>query len=366
MNNPEGGDMTRSILIVALALPLAIGNAQVTITAADVGVQLTPGNTLTNREDTQTKSVNVGEPGATSWDFSGLLTDTVQVLTSVSAASTPYIGDFPSATHALQTDVSYEGITATLYQYLRLATNFENVGSKASVESAFGTLALTTTNAPNEIVYGLPCTLGTTWTSTHTSTQTVTIGIATISTTVTAHNARYLVDAYGPMTLPGSYGTHQALRIRKIDTIQKDQNPPYTALSYNFIAANGASVLLTACDTLALSGVIPLCGGLQWSAPINTDVQVADALPKEIRLHQNYPNPFNPVTTIGYELPAKAYVTLKVYDILGREMAVLANGVQEPGFKSVRFDAAGLASGVYMYRLQAGDVVATKRLLVLR
>lgn len=96
--------------------------------------------------------------------------------------------------------------------------------------------------------------------------------------------------------------------------------------------------------------------------------------PTVFELDQNYPNPFNPSTTIPYQLPVDGLVTLKVFDLLGREIATLVNEQQKAGYYRVTFDANRLASGVYFYRLQArstnggkaGDFAATKRLMVLK
>jgi hypothetical protein len=81
--------------------------------------------------------------------------------------------------------------------------------------------------------------------------------------------------------------------------------------------------------------------------------------PKEYRLEQNYPNPFNPVTTILYQLPADSKVTLKVYDILGSEVAELVNEVQSAGYKEVKFGGSKYSSGVYIYRLSAESGTGT-------
>jgi hypothetical protein len=88
--------------------------------------------------------------------------------------------------------------------------------------------------------------------------------------------------------------------------------------------------------------------------------------PSKSSLLQNYPNPFNPSTNISYQLPVAKHVKLVVFDVLGREVATLVDGVEEPGYKSVMWDASGVASGVYFYRLQAGDFVQTRKLLLLR
>jgi hypothetical protein len=89
-------------------------------------------------------------------------------------------------------------------------------------------------------------------------------------------------------------------------------------------------------------------------------------LPKVFSLAQNFPNPFNPSTRIRYQLPAASKVTLIVYDLLGREVAVLADEKKEPGNFEVEFNASGLASGVYIYRLTAGSYVSTRKMITLK
>ena len=86
----------------------------------------------------------------------------------------------------------------------------------------------------------------------------------------------------------------------------------------------------------------------------------------EFRRAQNYPNPFNPSTTIRYELPKGSIVRLSVYDILGREVTLLVNEGKNAGVYELKFDAQRLSSGVYFYRLKAGDFTQTKRFTVLK
>ncbi len=90
------------------------------------------------------------------------------------------------------------------------------------------------------------------------------------------------------------------------------------------------------------------------------------ALPSTFSLSQNYPNPFNPTTTITYDLPRLSEATLTVYDVLGRQVSLLASGTQPADTYELTFDATELPSGIYFYRLQAGDYVETKRMVVLR
>ncbi|MHB1687965.1 MAG: T9SS type A sorting domain-containing protein [Ignavibacteriaceae bacterium] len=93
---------------------------------------------------------------------------------------------------------------------------------------------------------------------------------------------------------------------------------------------------------------------------------ISNKIPKTYALEQNYPNPFNPTTIIKYDLPKAGQVTLKVYDILGREVATLYNGNQLAGTYNVSFDASQLASGVYFYQLKSGDYVSIKKMVLLK
>jgi hypothetical protein len=88
--------------------------------------------------------------------------------------------------------------------------------------------------------------------------------------------------------------------------------------------------------------------------------------PATFSLAQNFPNPFNPVTTIGYHLPIRTHVTLRVLNLIGQEVALLVNEVQDPGRKSVVFDGAELTSGMYYYQLSAGAFSQTRKLVLLR
>ncbi len=88
--------------------------------------------------------------------------------------------------------------------------------------------------------------------------------------------------------------------------------------------------------------------------------------PVSCRLFQNYPNPFNPVTSIKFRIQNSEFTTLKVFDLLGRELTTLVNEIKDPGSYTVRWNASGQPSGVYLYRLQAGNFVQTKRMIVLK
>lgn len=118
------------------------------------------------------------------------------------------------------------------------------------------------------------------------------------------------------------------------------------AVNYDFMSSDTSNA-----DTLDVSTGIE-----QYGKPV----------PNEFRLSQNFPNPFNPSTAIRYQLSAVSHVTLRVYDVLGRAVATLVNGVKQPGSYEVSFDGSGLPSGVYFCKLDAGGYHQTRKLLLLK
>ncbi len=107
--------------------------------------------------------------------------------------------------------------------------------------------------------------------------------------------------------------------------------------------------------------------GIYYAGVQLTGVRIVSSrIPSKFELDQNYPNPFNPTTTINYAIPTRSHVTLSVFNTLGQKVIELVNGEKDAGSYSIAFKAAGLASGVYLYRIQAGSFVQTKKLVVVK
>ena len=151
-------------------------------------------------------------------------------------------------------------------------------------------------------------------------------------------------------------------------------NADGAATDATFSIPNGIAASVTG-DTLYVNDAVSTSGGC-FNGPLNpvvvrrivltsaTDVEEDEARPEAFVLAQNYPNPFNPSTRIAYRLPRASAVTLEVYDVLGRTVATLAEGLRPAGQHTARFDASGLPSGIYLYRLRAGAVVRTRTMLL--
>ncbi len=364
----------RYVLICAYAGSFASAVAQNPITAADVSQKLAVGNTVVNISDTMMVSANIGAPGHSSWDFSGLLSHTAITLKSVALATVPtdLLSQFPGATHALKTSLagSFSGVPGTisgdLYFFVTLGANLLNPGNMGAGTITIPPLnalpgQLQISNSPPDTTYALPSTLGTKWGSTYSATTAVTVGGYPFSSSTKNHALSYVVDAYGTMTMPGG-GQFEALRIRKED------NASGKSVGYIFLTKSGASVQLSASDPAAPdSGVIGIeRKSVTWTGPFTTDVRTSPGTPAEFLLMQNYPNPFNPSTIIEYRVGTTSHVLLKVYDVLGREVTQLVDDVQQPGIHSVQFSAAHLAGGVYYYTLRTGTFVQTRAMVLVK
>jgi hypothetical protein len=159
-------------------------------------------------------------------------------------------------------------------------------------------------------------------------------------------------------------------------TLPGDPNAVVETYDVDVTGLEGGAALLLASGFLspadnnngpAFGVLIVLPDGTAFLAPTSTSIDDERAMtPSSFELKGNYPNPFNPSTVIRYNVPNTADVTLAVYDMLGRQVALLVNGVQTAGSYDVTFNANNLSSGVYLYRLQSGDFVQTQKMMLVK
>jgi hypothetical protein len=145
-------------------------------------------------------------------------------------------------------------------------------------------------------------------------------------------------------------------------------NGPNEIEAVPVVAVNSTQIAFAWDDNRRQAGRSDIYGKLvNWNWDGVTDVEIIDEnIPKEFSLWQNYPNPFNPLTKIKYQIPKVGFVFLKVYDVLGIEIATLVNKEKAAGLYEVDFDGAELPSGIYFYKLKAGDFAVTKKMILLR
>jgi hypothetical protein len=139
-----------------------------------------------------------------------------------------------------------------------------------------------------------------------------------------------------------------------------------TLLTKARIAAIG--IIGQALGTVTTDGFKLILGAVKWVMDPAADVKETEMLPTQYSLNQNYPNPFNPSTVISYQLPAASFVTLKVYDVLGNEVATLVNELQQAGTHTSTFNTQNLqlSSGIYFYKIQTNNFVQTKKMILIK
>ncbi len=339
--------------------------AQITFTTTDAlnmfAVQ--KGQKQISADDTATYTMNVGVASssqAQTWSLPvAKYTDTT-LFTNVTPSSTPYAKDFPLATHAQTSSEVDTDYSAMAYLYYRIANDsLVYIGSATTFQS-FG-MNTTEFDSASEFIFKMPIALGTVVTSRDSSyLEPENYTIITSTTTF---------DAFGTITLPN--GSFQCLRGTSVD-INMNQAGAFvsidTGIGFLWITKEGHSANISAVSMSHTSGTISV-DELFWTELVSVSTRVPEGPttgPNTFTLLQNYPNPFNPSTTISYTIPTRSHVTLSVFNTLGQTVTELVNGEKEAGSYNVTFDAAGLASGVYLYRMQAGSFVQTKKLVVVK
>jgi hypothetical protein len=292
----------------------------------------------------------------------------------VSPGDTPFASDFPTSNLAFIIPFSEFGYSGVGYNYINVQSNqVTGLGFAAQISEPDTSFY----NFSDEELVPLPVTYGDSWTSTNIDTFEIIPGFGTI----TISNLETMVDGYGTVRLPA--GDFESLRVRdedeeiqltliggvvgfadttyyinyswigkesfllaEIESTEDEQNPNFTQAEYvQFTTSTDGATAL-----------------------VDDDLMV---LPKEMILHSNYPNPFNPSTTIRFEIPQAGTVQLAVYDLNGRLVSTLVNGALAAGSHQVTWNGRdgsgiGVASGVYIYRLQTMGKVQNRKLTLLR
>jgi hypothetical protein len=180
-----------------------------------------------------------------------------------------------------------------------------------------------------------------------------------------AFDARFTTESGG--SLVRTHGANTTTGVAFPITVQTEAYP----LTISWRIKNGAYALMDdhqgrTLQPRELLGV----GSMTITNPALSGFMLAltgeGLLPKEFALAQNYPNPFNPATTINYDLPYDTRVILKVFNVLGQQVATLLNEDQKAGYRSVVWNGTGFASGIYYYRLEAGTFSGVKKLVLMK
>lgn len=332
------------------------------------------GRTIASEMETSggvTVDVGMASSMAQTWDFGSVvinnpLTNSLQWL---EPSGTPFSGDFPGANLSLKIHGVFEGLEADLFSYFDVQDEaFVNLGTGAS-------LGVITRIDRDEDRFGvLPLEFGKTWDDT-TVTQTTITGISTTTDSVIAHSS---VDAWGTVALGG--GNFECLRVCTKDTTWSETSglgaskDTTSKISYVWVSKSDLMVVNLESEDNETDPNFTDAGlfiRLTASPSTSVDEPNDDILPTTFDLSQNYPNPFNPETNIRFSIGKAGHIEVAVFDLQGKLVKTLIDEEMSVGQHAVSWDGTDalgqkVASGRYIYRLNADSQVKSKMMILVK
>ncbi len=209
------------------------------------------------------------------------------------------------------------------------------------------------------------------WSNGGDSSQTINIGTTTSNYTVNYKTQYKLLTNFTPSNLPVSITSGNIFHDSGT-TVTMSPNPfqlTFNGVEYYFQrwngSGNGSYSGTNPTVNLVMNNVILETAVYDTIPPIGIQ-NLNSGVPKSFGLHQNYPNPFNPVTKIKFDIPKISQVSIKMYDVIGNEVAVIYGGELAPGYYEAEFNASNYASGVYFYKIEAGEFTSVKRMVLVK
>ncbi len=350
----------KTILFALAAIALQLTNfsfAQVTVTQSQIEAIFSVGKTVKFYTDTTSKTVNVGRTGGPNvYDFRNLPFYFVIQSTVVSVSQISQLAPrYPSNAITF----NFSGRSGK-FQYLVLSFANQQWLSHGEAKIFSSTSEYYKHKSPSEFRLSFPVTFNTQFSQTFTIAETTyTNGVPTQTSSTSISRTMY-VDGYGTLLLPGGL-SFNCLRVRDVDAL------PSNGKEFLFVTQEGALLSISSFNTQPDTGFVQTNDApFYFLGGSLTSVRETGNLPVQFSLSQNYPNPFNPSTTIRFALPKSAYVTLKIFNLLGQEIGTLVSGKFSAGDYYVQWNALGLPSGVYLYRIQADEFVETKKVILLK
>ncbi len=367
--------MRQALTFLAMLLLATTASAQIIITAPEV--PHTVGTQIQYYQSPDSVLVNVGVPGGPQvWDFS--LGDTTIVTSDLYLDPLQSPPEYSRANVVIQTDqLNLFGMNEPGNLYCWLGASRFILG--AATTSYEGT-PLAITFSPYITQFPLPLQMGSTWSNPVNIDEIFNISGSEFRLVLNA-SLNTQVDAWGTVQAP--LGSYPALRVRNNVTYNLTLYIRFlfvwvpileesgSSINYDWRAENVGSVLNVSTQypdpgNVWAGSVRRLMNSNTIAGEVATPMAGSALAPASLELFPNYPNPFNAQTTMGYALAEPTMVDLRIYDLLGRQVAVLEQGIRETGTHEIHWAPENLAAGIYFLRLQAGHQVQQQMLLYLK
>ncbi|MEL7124320.1 MAG: T9SS type A sorting domain-containing protein [Bacteroidota bacterium] len=356
------------LALMCLVLSFSL-NAQITITASNIGDFYKIDNQWVTVSDTTDATYDIGSlGGGNSWDFTGWSGSFVSGFTIVDPAETPYASDFTNSNLATFIDLSFAGATTESYSFFNLQNdNISILGSASNSDVGGFETTTISTNTPSQVEFTLPLTFGDSWSYTGTERTETTFSGQELPPSESNVRQVNSVDAYGTVTFPDGRSA-ACLRIKQVETDSSEIVPGFptvsTVVSYIFMTASGESMIINingADENTPEEG--EASGLLSWTGNI-TISNTEDLKAKGYDLKAPFPNPVLSSSTIDYTLPESTRMELDLVNINGQVVRKLSNGQQAAGDYRLELKKEDLAAGIYLIRLQVEGGALSQRLII--
>ncbi|MGM0460256.1 MAG: T9SS type A sorting domain-containing protein [Bacteroidota bacterium] len=351
---------------------LQMANAQISITKSTVESVFQGGyevNSSVSEDSEAIKSLYDRSGADQVWDFTTLSYDenftssgTLDISTSLEEAPLNDDSHFEQATHVMTAEFITDTLSFDLYSYHIFNDDELILLGSVMVEEGETDPDFVNYNRPGDIEYQFPATFEDSWNFEYE--DEITFGS---SSQISDISVNIEIEGWGKVITED--GESDVLRIRRTETTEME-GFEFDSFEILFVEENGIEIAsITGESELFGDGVDEgTLGASVSSVTVGTPTsqeQISE-LPKRMQLKQNYPNPFNPNTQITYNLPEPSDVSLTVYSVTGEQVATLVDQPQSAGTHTVPFDASGLASGTYIYRLTANNQVLTRKMTLIK
>ena len=338
--------LSKVLFLLVIISPLMF--AQITVQQSNLQSILVPGDSINALFSSDTL-MDVGQTGGPNiYDLRQLNYNSAKLAMGVGSS-------FPLAAPHFPNDT----VLAGPFNYNVVFFPGNEMQSPGHINIVNDTTYKVNVKTPGEVLFDFPVTYNKSWSYSYTSYDTTYQNGKPISSAVGGDSRKTTVDGYGTLILPNG-DSLACLRLFQ-GPASGNSGSNDSAFTFIYVTQTGTFVFVDAPGNQPTTGKITIQDVQVIEGSIPTSVQAEQNLPASFALYQNYPNPFNPTTTIKYQIPNSSHVTLKVYDILGREVATLVNEVQNAGEHSVQFpdrqqttNYRQVSSGIYFYRLTAG------------
>ena len=348
------GVVTGTVLVM-----LSTVYGQITITSDEIPHQV---GTYSVYDEADSVEVNLGTPGGgRTWNFSSQVTDESYDSWIVDKEGTPFADSFPTA-NLVNKEIEPYKDSVFSYSYSRLTTD-------AMAFLGMGTVSPETSMVmiwDEPMVWPLPMNYNDSW-YTHASIHDTIEGVEMVM----EWRIQCMADAWGTVNIP--YGSFDCLRIQQYDTMITTVyfmgSPLYAdttdEISYQFLAEDYGQIVSIGSYPEETNPNFTTAESFSRLSYFTTGISQDELSTYNFELC-NYPNPFTTTTEINYTLAQDAYVKLDVFNLVGERLTTLVDGWQTKGAKTVRWDASELPEGIYLYRIETGEVSRTSKMILLR